>query len=255
MKINLLKIEKFYDAELGHYALKTLWPHLYAAVKHTSTKRDTCIASAGAFPYIDLFSDAKRLSLQSFDEQSHWPDKGGGHFVMADRTHWPYRAEEADGVCLIHDIEFANEPEFYLQEAWRVLKGEGQLVLVVPNRSGKWARVDNTPLGKGYPFTLDQIEKLLGKAHFAIDDVSRALFAPPHIPQSPIGRMWQAMREKFGYYCLCEPGVYVIIASKHIYAPPSGLKIADKAKKAKEVLFPKPATTVQRHDKGENRLT
>ena len=108
-----------------------------------------------------------------------------------------------------------------------------------PNRSGKWARFDNTPFGLGYPYTLDQMGRLLSAAHFSVDRVDHCLFHPPLEPQSIIGRIYRNVIEKIGLYCLFQPGVYVVCASKHIYAPTKGLGVTT-AEKAKQVLFPKP---------------
>ena len=38
-----------------------------------------------------------------------------------------------------------------LRECWRVLRDDGRLLVVVPNRLGSWALFDHTPFGQGRP--------------------------------------------------------------------------------------------------------
>ena len=246
MRVNLEKIEKFYTTSVGQYAHNTVLPIIDNFLSGAGETQKTCIASAAAFPYMEQMKNMKRLSLQSFHDQDVWPESGKGHYILADRTHWPYRAEEADFVVLIHDVEFAEDADHYLREAWRVLKGEGRLVIIIPNRSGKWARYDNTPFGLGYPYTLEQMSKLLASAHFAIDRVAPALYHPPTLPESFVGEAYRSIIEKIGGYCLFQSGIYAICASKHIYAPSSKGLGATAAQKAKQALFPKPTAVNQR---------
>ena len=44
-----------------------------------------------------------------------------------------------------------------LREIWRVMASGGQLLAVVPNRRGLWARMDTTPFGHGRPYSRSQI--------------------------------------------------------------------------------------------------
>ena len=66
-----------------------------------------------------------------------------------------------------------------LREMWRVLKPEGRLLLIVPNRRGVWARIDTTPFGHGRPYSRGQLERLLGDALFTPLEWASALFMPP----------------------------------------------------------------------------
>lgn len=252
MKINLKKIEKFYSTSLGEFVLQNICHALESMIDKAGHKNQTCVLSASAFSYIKKFSNMKRLSLQAYHEQETWPSEGKGHYVLADRKQWPYRAEDVDYVVLIHDLEFAEDPDIYLREAWRVLKGEGRLIIVFPNRSGKWARFDNTPFGMGYPYTLEQMDKLLSSAHFSIDKVEPRLFNAPVNPESYIGNLSRKTIEKIGLYCLLQPGVYVVCASKHIYAPTKGLG-ATTAEKARQALFPKPTAPTANVNRKESR--
>jgi SAM-dependent methyltransferase len=239
MKIDLRKIEKFYDTDLGQYAGEVVARPLSKILSHQNLNKTTCVCSGGVFHYASLLKDkVQRLAFQSYDTQINYPKNVAGHHIVTDRLYWPYRAEDADFVFLIHDLEFAENPEEYLREAWRVLKGEGQLIIAFPNRSGAWAKYDNNPFGHGYPYTFDQMKKLLSKAHFSIDTHEGLLFFPAYDPKTKIGKLYRYCLDKIGSMMFFQPGVIVIKASKHIYAPSNGLRI-NAAEKAKQALFPK----------------
>jgi SAM-dependent methyltransferase len=243
MKIDLQKIEKFYDTDLGQYAGDVIMRSLSKIIPTQKLEKTTCICSSGAFHYTSLFKDnTKRLAFQSYNIQKKYPNGGESHHIVTDRLYWPYRAEDADFVVMIHDLEFAESPEEYLREAWRVLKGEGQLIIVFPNRSGAWAKYDNNPFGHGYPYTLDQLKKLLSKAHFTVGMHEGLLFFPAYQPKTRIGQFYRYCLDKMGSMMLFQPGLVIVKASKHIYAPSNGLKI-NAAEKAKQVLFPKTVPT------------
>lgn len=254
MRVNLLKIESFYKSGLGVFARR----QIRAKIEHLTTggfiKEKNIVCSAGSYPYTFMFkNEAMRLALQSYSKQDLWPLEGAGHYVITQRDFWPYRAEEVDCVFMIHDLEFSDNPEIHLRECWRVLKGEGHLFIVVPSRSGRWASHDNTPFGKGYPYSLDQIEKLLKRAHFAIDRCEGALYFPPYEPKTAIGKFYRQCLEKIGGACFQNAGIYIIEASKHIYAPTKGLREVT-AEKAQQALFPGKATAANRLRRDADKL-
>jgi SAM-dependent methyltransferase len=79
----------------------------------------------------------------------------------------------------VHCLEVSERTGALLREMWRVLKPEGRLLLVVPNRRGIWARLDTTPFGHGRPYSRGQLESLLGDALFTPLEWASALFMPP----------------------------------------------------------------------------
>ena len=70
-------------------------------------------------------------------------------------------------------------PTALLREVWRVLAAGGQLLAVVPNRRGLWARMDTTPFGHGRPYSRSQITHLLREAWFTPVGWGEALYVPP----------------------------------------------------------------------------
>ena len=60
-----------------------------------------------------------------------------------------------------------------------VVERGGQLIMVVPNRRGIWARVETTPFGHGRPYSRGQVTTLLRDTGFEPIDWSQALAVPP----------------------------------------------------------------------------
>jgi SAM-dependent methyltransferase len=239
MQVNLKKIESFYRSPLGIYAYKQILK-TFAKLSIGHQTKMACVSSAATFAYYDYFKNYERLALQAYNASDNWPEIGQGHYLVADRDSWPYRAEDVDIIVMTHDLEFAEHPDVYLREAWRVLKGEGQLIIIFPNRSGKWARYDTTPFGLGYPYTINQMRNLLAKSHFSIDRIEKALFFPAYQPKTHIGKFYRKIIDYLGHYCFFEAGIYVISASKHVYSPIKGINVQTAAETAKKALFPRP---------------
>jgi SAM-dependent methyltransferase len=232
----LSKIHQFYTGNLGQYVTDTIFQKLEKFCKCCTKNKSMIVSSAGGFNFLNCFQmHSDNVALHVYKGDILPNESSCDSFVITERASWPYRAESVDRVICIHDIEFAEKPDVYMREIWRVLKGEGQLLLVLPNRAGGWARKDNTPFGQGYPFSPDQIEKILSETHFQIDKVEGALYFPPYEPKIRIGLMYRIFIEKIGAIFMLNAGVLIIHASKHIYAPTKGIKVVT-AEKAREFI-------------------
>ncbi len=53
---------------------------------------------------------------------------------------------------MVHGLESSECQRDLLRETWRVLTGEGRLLVIAANRRGIWARLERTPLGWGEPY-------------------------------------------------------------------------------------------------------
>jgi hypothetical protein len=126
-----------------------------------------------------------------------------------------------------------------LREVWRVLTGEGRLLVIAPNRRGIWARLERTPLGWGEPYSTAQLSRMLRDNMFTPTRSSRALYIPPlrshaFLRSAPawerIGSRWFPT---FG-------GVVAIEAGKQLYA--ANLQVERKRFRRPIVVpFPRPA--------------
>ena len=129
----------------------------------------------------------------------------------------------------------SQNPTALLREVWRVLASGGQLLAVVPNRRGLWARMDTTPFGHGRPYSRSQITQPAARRLVHAGVWSEALYVPP------IQRGWflrsAVAWERVGA-TISAPfaGVHIVDATKQVYR-------AIPARREKRVLVPalKPA--------------
>jgi SAM-dependent methyltransferase len=84
-----------------------------------------------------------------------------------------------DRILLVHGLEAADHARRLLREVWRVMKDDGRLLVVVPNRMGLWAHAESTPFGHGQPYSPRQVERLLAESLFRVERREAALFIPP----------------------------------------------------------------------------
>ena len=145
----------------------------------------------------------------------------------------------------------SQNPTALLREVWRVLASGGQLLAVVPNRRGLWARMDTTPFGHGRPYSRSQITSLMRDAWFTPVSWSEALYVPP------IQRGWflrsAVAWERVGA-TLSAPfaGVHIVDATKQVYrAIPARREKRVLVPALKPALAPSPSTAV-RHTRDKN---
>ncbi len=147
-----------------------------------------------------------------------WPDEGANSASLVDLAHLPLPDDSMDYVIALHALEGLAEPSPLLREVWRVMKAEGRLLLIVPNRRGLWAHSDRTPFGNGQPYSAAQIEKALNHQGFFVDRLRSALYAPPS--GSKLGLSLADSIEKFAAQIFPSlGGVLLIEASKQLCAP------------------------------------
>jgi SAM-dependent methyltransferase len=108
-----------------------------------------------------------------------WPRKAASATTVAEEDCLPFPDLMFDRILLVHGLETAENARRLLREAWRVLKDDGRMIVVVPNRLGLWAHSDRTPFGHGQPYSPGQLEGLLRRQMFAVEQRASALFIPP----------------------------------------------------------------------------
>jgi len=127
-----------------------------------------------------------------------------------------------DRILLIHALEHVERPDALLRECWRVLRDDGRLLVVVPNRLGWWSLTDHTPFGQGRPYSRGQITRLLRSRLFAVERSAPALFVPPFSSRWALAGtgLWEAAGHRaFGRF----GGVIIAEARKDVFgAVPTG---------------------------------
>src|SRR5690606_8434420 len=112
--------------------------------------------------------------------------------------------ESFEKIILVHAVENADYLRELMQEVWRVLKPNGRVLILVPNRASLWSRMDKTPFGHGRPYSMKQMRSLLRDLQFVIERHTRALyFLPLHsrlllAAARFVDRVGEALLPKFG---------------------------------------------------------
>ena len=146
-----------------------------------------------------------------------WTKSEGVITACVDSKAFPCATDVFEQVFVSHALEYVADKAGFLSEIWRCLKGEGELVMIVPHRRSLWARSDNTPFGQGTPFSRRQLKLILEHAGFDQIHIKHSLYMPPFGTRLPLvmrrrfhilGRIGWAM---FG-------GVLIAIAKKRLYS-------------------------------------
>lgn len=108
-----------------------------------------------------------------------WPAGRASLSCTAEEDALPFPDLSFDRILLVHGLEHAGNARQTLREAWRLLKDDGRLIVVVPNRQGMWAYWENNPFGHGEPYSRGQLARLLASLFFQVENQHFALSAPP----------------------------------------------------------------------------
>ena len=212
-------LKNFYKSRIGIISqrligskLRRLWP---------STTGMTVLGIGYAIPYLMPFRNGSELALAAMPAPqgvTHWPKKSSGLVTLSAFHELPFPDRSIDRLLVVHGLEDIENFPAILRELWRVVKDEGRLIAVVPNRRGLWAKFEKrSPFGHSCPFNSGQIWKLLQDGLFVPLRVENALYFPPTRLDLVVRRAWAI--EKIGNYLFrAMAGVLIIEASKQIYA-------------------------------------
>ncbi|MEQ9606309.1 MAG: methyltransferase domain-containing protein, partial [Kiloniellaceae bacterium] len=211
-------LREFYESRRGQVArhmvrraVRSVWPDV---------KGQRLLGLGFATPYLRQFmSEAERVLafMPASQGVMHWPQEGPGLVSLVEETDLPLPDYSVDRVLLVHGLENADSLRGQLREIWRVLTGDGRILVVVPNRRGIWSRSDRTPLGWGHPYSAAQLSRALRDNMFTPTRTERALYVPPianytFLRSAPA---WERMGARF---FPTFSGVVMIEAGKQLYA-------------------------------------
>ncbi|MCB1682033.1 MAG: methyltransferase domain-containing protein [Alphaproteobacteria bacterium] len=146
-----------------------------------------------------------------------WPKDGKNVVYLSEGFGLPIENASVDRILLVHHLEYSEQLQPSLHEMWRVLKPNGRILVVVPNRSSLWARVEWSPFGHGSPFSLSQLCFFLRENLFVQERTQSALFMPPF--KFSFFMRSANFIEHLGRAVLpIAAGVHIIEASKQVYA-------------------------------------
>lgn len=246
MWTDVVDLREFYESKVGQVArhmvrrgVRSMWPDLHG---------QSLLGLGYSTPYLRVFKEeCERLIafMPASQGVHHWPPEGPSVVSLVDETELPLPDYSVDRVLLVHGVESTEYLRGMLHEVWRVLTGEGRLLVVAPNRRGIWARSDRTPLGWGHPYSQAQLSKLLRQNQFMPLRSGRALYVPPTRSNTLLqsAPAWERMG---GRFFPTFSGVVMIEAGKQLYAA-SPSRQGVKIRRPRVVQIPQ----VARRDRSE----
>ena len=218
MHLDAIDLKDFYACPLGVVVRRLLGARI--GTRFGDVKDMSVFGLGFAAPYLAAFrTEARPCGALMPAELGAiaWPEQGLASSVLVDETELPLDDEAADRLILVHMLEWSEKSRALLREMWRVLKPNGRLLIVVPNRRGLWARVDTTPFGYGSPFSRRQLTKLLKESMFSPEEWEYALYMPPF--NWRILLRWPLFWERLGLVLWPTfSGVILVEATKQVYA-------------------------------------
>ncbi len=214
-----MAIDGFYQSSLGAVVVGLVTRRLAEFWPSGALAGQTLLGYGHTSPYMGNW---RGIAYRTIDMRpAHSSDRlafvGGGAFCLTGEGSLPLADLSIDRVLLVHGLEAAENARRLLREFWRVLKDDGRLLMVVPNRHGIWAHLENTPFGQGQPYTPGQIGRLMAEAMFRVERRDTALFVPPG--EHRMLHHAALVCEKFGRGVLPSlGGVTISEAIKDVYA-------------------------------------
>jgi SAM-dependent methyltransferase len=197
MSLDVVDLRDFYGRPLGSAVRRLLTRRIRA--RWRNVQGATLVGLGFAVPYIGMFrGEAFRVGalMPATQGAVAWPAGEPVQSVLVEEAQLPLGDACLDRLLAVHCLEAAERSGPLLREIWRVLKPEGRLLLIVPNRRGVWTRLDVTPFGHGRPYSRGQLERLLNEALFTPLEWTGALYMPP-IDRKWLAR-WSTVFERVG---------------------------------------------------------
>ncbi len=252
MALDVTDLRSFYASPLGETSRRLVGAIL---TRRWNSVAGLSIVGLGyATPYLDLFvGQPLRLLAMMPAEQGvvNWPAAGASASALIDDSMLPLPDSCIDRVLLAHALETAEHPRELLAEVWRVLTPGGRLIVVAPNRSGLWARLDTTPFGHGRPYSRGQLLDLMRETLFSPIYWSEALYTPP-LERAMMLRLAPVIENISGRLSLPGAGVIVVEATKQLYrlvgVRRTRRTLPELAPALNPVLTPRPFGSAPLHD-------
>lgn len=238
MWVDVVELQSFYNCPLGRItrsvlrgSIREAWPSLEGM---------SLLGIGYAIPYLEVFEgevDQLIAVMPASQGLHHWPSGRSGKVVLSHEAGLPFQDCSLDRALLVHSLENTEHLRDMLEEVWRILKGEGRLLIITPSRRGIWAHVGTTPFGSRHHLSQNRIANLLEESSFQMIRTTRTLYTPPShskvvLRSAPV---WESLGRRF-----LPPfgGILMVEAAKQIYAPtPRRKKLKPRLAKAH---FPQP---------------
>lgn len=177
---DVIDLRDFYATALGQVARRTLRTALRAT--WADVKGLNILGVGYAVPFLGAFRGEAARTVAAMPASQgvlRWPPEGGALTALTGNAELPFPDLSMDRILLVHTLECAENVGPLMREVWRVLADGGRLMVVVPNRTGLWARLERTPFGHGRPYSARQLGHVLRDSMFTPMSIKPALFVPP----------------------------------------------------------------------------
>lgn len=237
--------DTFYSTPLG----KVVRADLRKTIHHHwhNTKGQTVLGLGHTSYFLKPFTEKNTVISLNFHHQGIMPFAPPPHHKnlsaqTADHA-LPLMSSEVDKILLVHGLENSLYMHDLLTESWRVLKGDGRILLAVPSRISMWSHSANTPLAYGKPFTLFQLKKLMQSHGFTPIWHQRLLQFPP-FRQKWIVSLNKPMAKIIGGIMPSSGGLILMECKKEVYAriPPGGGTKSPVTSRFRPILKPASVT-------------
>ncbi len=245
MIMDVVALREFYAGRLGEAAVASVSASISAMWQQSKGER--FLGLGYPVPWLEKFSPECERTLCMMPAAQgalQWPTPKAPSTALIYDDELPLRNGSIDRILMMHFLEHAENADECMAEAFRVLSPGGVLMIVVPNRTGVWARFEHTPFGTGKPYSKRQLNRLLRDNQFTPDVWSDALhFAPSSRNfmlkfRTGIERLGRRAFPAFA-------GAICVSASKQLY---QGIPVTSRARRrvAVPVLVPQGSGRVNR---------
>lgn len=220
MQTTVYDLKAFYDSKVGRIVRRIIsermsefWP---------SAEGMRIMGYGYATPYLRKYMDDCERAfsvMPRLQGAHHWPRQTGEKNLVAlsDEDALPLETESIDRILMVHALEYEKNIHPNLNEIWRVLKSNGRVLFIVPNRSGFWAHSEWSPFGQGTPFSVSQICHYLKEHKFIHERTEEALFMPP-VKSSMLMKSAGMIEDMGKVFLPFAAGVHMVEVSKQLYA-------------------------------------
>lgn len=169
----------------------------------------------------------------------------GLQYLEGDFCNWPIAQSSFDVVILDHVLEFLEDPALCIAEAGRVLKGEGELIILSFNPASTWGLTrlfKSKTVGpwQGKFISEFKLRKMLMTIDCQVEDVQSMYFRFPcshHINLKTLAGMEEYARLLFPYW-----GAVQVIQAKKIVQKPIVMKKEFQKRKQIKTTIAQPTT-------------
>lgn len=233
-------VADFYSRKRGSVAagqlrrrLQGIWPDLQG---------QSILGLGHASPFLPLWHHQARLCIDASTSIAATPLQPD---CLVQDDALPFPDQTFDRVLMTHALENATHAPRMLHAAWRVLRNDGRLLIVVPNRTGLWAHIEATPFADGTPYSTGRIARLLQRCLFRVEQLQGALYFPPSQLRSVL-RAGPVLESAGRFLTPRLAGVLVIEAVKDMYAAHPAAPAARQVR-FRSVLMPAGAVPASRN--------